>query len=416
MKNEFEITLRMLKTMKIKPNYSELERKYGVSRQTISKYDKGYKGKPKTRNKKSIFDKYEEEISEKLKIEGVTIKGVYVYFANKYSDFGKESNFRKFVLKKKLKPKKIKKVHPRFETDKGEQLQVDWKEDIQMTSKNGELLEFNILTTTLGYSRLHNFEYSKTRTREDLKRCLVNTFEYMNGVPKEILFDNMSTVVDINKRKVNSEFETFVKDMGSKVKLCKPHSPETKGKDESANRFIAWLLPYNEEFEDENELMEIIANIRDYVNLQKNQTTMIEPILLFNNEKEYLLPLPNKNVIDSYLKNRKKVTVSDDFLVYHKGNRYSVPPKYINQSVVLEQIENKLYIYSNKNIIMMHDIVENENKQIKYNPDHYIEGLKASMKYFTEDEIIKKAEKNLELFENLNQTIIKKNTRDKSGS
>lgn len=44
-----------------------------------------------------------------------------------------------------------------------------------MISKHGELFEFNIFSTTLGYSRLHNFIYSKTKTREDVERCLMTT-------------------------------------------------------------------------------------------------------------------------------------------------------------------------------------------------------------------------------------------------
>ena len=50
------------------------------------------------------------------------------------------------------------------------------------------------------------------------------------------------------------------------VKLCKPRFPETKGKDETVNKFMAWLIPYNHEFEDEEELIRIIKNIRDKVN------------------------------------------------------------------------------------------------------------------------------------------------------
>lgn len=76
---------------------------------------------------------------------------------------------------------------------------------------------------------------------------LMTTFKFMGGVPKCMLTDNMRAVVDINenKRKVTPEFNQFAKDMGTTVKLCKPRFPETKGKDETANKFMAWLIPYN---------------------------------------------------------------------------------------------------------------------------------------------------------------------------
>lgn len=392
--------------MKIKPNYSELEREYGISRQTISKYDNGYAGKSKTRFKKSVFDKYSDEIREKFAIKGVTIKSLYMYLANRYNDFGKESNFRKYVEKNNLKPEKLKKPHPRYQTKRGQQLQVDWKEDIEMISKHGEIFKFNILTTTLSFSRLHNFEYSRTKSREDLIRCLIETFKYINGIPEHMLFDNMSTVIDINTKKLNTEFSEFVKDMGSKIRLCRPRMPETKGKDESANRFIAWLKPYNHEFEDENELVKIIENMRDQVNLEKNQTTMVEPILLFEKEKEYLKPLPCMKVLESYKNNRIKVKVNEDFMIYFKGKRYSVPCKYINQYVAVEQIENKLQIYFNRELIMLHTIAEKNNKNIIYNESHYIEGFRNILPYLSDNEIERRAKENLEAFEDLHNATV----------
>ena len=44
--------LIIIKTMDLKPNFSELSRKYGYDRRTVKKYYDGYEGKPKTREKK----------------------------------------------------------------------------------------------------------------------------------------------------------------------------------------------------------------------------------------------------------------------------------------------------------------------------------------------------------------------------
>ena len=104
--------------------------------------------------------------------------------------------------------------------------------------------------------------------------------------------------------------------MGTSVTLCKPRSPETKGKDETANKFMNWLIPYNHEFEDEEELIRIIEKIRNKVNSTVNQTTNVPPILLFEKEKEYLSPLPNTRVMSSYLVNVEKSKVYPDSLIY----------------------------------------------------------------------------------------------------
>ena len=386
--------LEIMKTLGIKPNFSELERAFGIERHTIKKYYDGYEGKSTIRNKPSKLDKYYDEIKSKIGLCGINQMGLYQYIFEKDNSIGTYSNFKKYLSKHNLKPSKSSKVHLRFETSPGEQLQFDWKENIKMISKHGELFEFNIFSATLGYSRLHNFVYSKTKTREDLQRCLMTTFKFVGGVPQCILTDNMRAVVDINgnKRKINPEFNQFAKDMGTTIKLCKPRSPQTKGKDETANKFMAWLIPYNHEFEDEEELIKIIDNINKKVNSIVNQTTNVTPILLFQKEKEYLAPLPNNRIMNSYLANVEKSKVYPDSLIYYKGKRYSVNPKYIGQFVQAKQIDNILYIYHNKQIIATHEI---NDKLINYSPEHYSEGLKLTMPYKNKDDIDNYTKENL---------------------
>ena len=392
--------LEIMKTLGIKPNFSELERNFKINRHTIKKYYEGYEGKKETRNRASKLDKYYDEIKSKINLIGITQKGLYEYLYEKDNKIGTYSNFKKYLTKHNLKPNKSQKVHLRYETDPGDQLQFDWKEDIRMISKHGEIFEFNVFSVTLGYSRMHNFVYSKTKTREDVERCLITTFKYFSGVPKSLLTDNMRAIVDINgtKRKINPEFNQFAKDMGTDIKLCKPRSPETKGKDETANKFMSWLIPYNNEFENEEELIQIIENIRNKVNSTVHQTTNVPPILLFQKEKEYLLPLPSNKIMLSYLENVEKTKVYPDSLIYYKGKKYSVSPKYINQYVQVKQTDNILYIYHNKQLIATHEI---NLKLINYAKEHYVEGLKITMPYREKSDIERYANDNLKRLDKL---------------
>lgn len=392
--------LEIMKTLGIKPNFSELERNFEINRHTIKKYYDGYEGKKKIRNKSSKLDKYYDEIKSKINLIGITQKGLYEYLYEKDNKIGTYSNFKKYLTKHNLKPNKSQKVHLRYETDPGDQLQFDWKEDIRMISKHGEIFEFNVFSATLGYSRMHNFVYSKTKTREDVERCLITTFKYFSGVPKHLLTDNMRAVVDIKgtKRKINPEFNQFAKDMGADIKLCKPRSPETKGKVETANKFMSWLIPYNNEFENEEELIQIIENIRNKVNSTVHQTTNVPPILLFQKEKEYLLPLPSNKVMLSYLESMEKTKVYPDSLIYYKGKKYSVSPKYINQYVQVKQTNNILYIYHNKQLIATHEI---NLKLINYAKEHYVEGLEITMPYKEKGDIERYANDNLKRLDKL---------------
>lgn len=390
--NELKQELLIMKTLEIKPNYSELSRKYGFDRRTIKKYHNGYEGKCTNRNKGSILDEIKDEIKEKLSLPGATIMGTYQYFT-KEKNIKTYSNFYKYVIKNKLKPEKKNKVHLRFETEFGKQLQFDWKEDIKMVSKYGESFEFNIFSATLGASRLHIFLYSRNKTKIDVQRCLVKTFRYIGGIPEELLTDNMSSIVDTKTKKFRKEFLSFVKDMGTKAKKCKVRHPYTKGKDESANRFMSWLIPYNNEFEDEEELIKIIEEINEKVNRQINSSIGTSPIMLFKKEKEYLQSLPNEEIQQQYLEETIRVTVTNESLFYYKKRRYSVPSKFINKILDVQEDNNKLYVYYNKELITIHQISE---KNINYKKEHYIEGLSQSLKNLEQEEIEKLAKENLE--------------------
>ena len=181
--------------------------------------------------------------------------------------------------------------------------------------------------------------------------------------------------------------------MGTKAKKCKVRHPYTKGKDESANRFMSWLIPYNNEFEDEERLIKIIKEINKKVNQQINSSIGTTPIMLYQKEKEYLHPLPNEKVRKQYLEETTRVKVTNESLFYYKKRRYSVPIKFINTTLEIQEDNNKLYVYYNRDLVTVHEISE---KNINYKEEHYIEGLSKVLKSIEQEDIEKLAKENLE--------------------
>lgn len=208
----------------------------------------------------------------------------------------------------------------------------------------------------------------------------------------------MSSIVNTNTKKFLEEFKQFAKDFGFKAKKCKVRSPQTKGKVESANRFVSRLVPYNGEFEDELGLIKIINQITEEVNNEKNQTTQVKPIILLQKEKEYLSPLPNKDIIEFYLEYMKPAKVHNDSMIYHKGKRYSVPKEFVNKTLKIKELDNKLYIYNNTDLIRIHTI---DDKIINYNKQDYEEIMEEKIKYKENSDIEAFTMKNLEALENL---------------
>lgn len=122
-------------------------------------------------------------IKEKLEIVGITYIGIYNFLVSEKGYAGSYSNFKAYIKSRKLsKPRHQNTTHVKFETPKGKQLQVDWKEDISIITKHGEVIKFNLFAATLGYSRLHYFVYSESRTEESFIRCLLDTIYHIGGV------------------------------------------------------------------------------------------------------------------------------------------------------------------------------------------------------------------------------------------
>lgn len=400
----------MFKNENIKPNFSELERTYNVSRKTIRKYyNNGSLPEKQTRIKGSKLDAYKEEIIYKVNIPGITYKAAFEYFKDKYPNekaFNSITTFRWYCNYRLniFRTKKDSLPHPRFETPPGKQLQVDWKEDLEMISKYGEVFKFNLFVATYGYSRYHLWVYSPSRTTDDFLRCLIDVLNNSGGCPKEVLTDNMSAVVSIQngKKKKHPIIKAFEKDTGIRIRLTKTRSPQTKGKTESSNRFTQWLKPYNGEFENEEELINLIKHINTKINNETNQTTKIPPTVLFNKEKETLNPLTNRIVLESYLTKSISQIVPSTCLVYYEGSEYSVPVSLINKRVKLTKINQKLYIYFNTELISIHNL---SDKAINYQTDHYLQSLKSHIP--DEEKLLHTVQQNLALFDSLSKKGIK---------
>lgn len=391
--------LRIMKELKIMPNFSALSRKYGIDRHTIRKYY-DVDGIPlhKSRKKESVWEPYYEEVVELLDRPGITKNAIYMYLVNKYPHMYEYtySGFKSFTLRKGMIIKPNTTPHVLFETAPGVQIQTDWKESLKMPLTTGEVINFNVYSATLGYSREHVFIYSPTKTEDDFVRCTIEVFRRLGGTTDELVTDNMSAIVTIQGRNriIHPRVKQFMEDINVKLKLCKAKSPQTKGKDENSNKFLSWLIPYQGKLNNEMELIHIIENvITSQANAQINTGTGLAPHVLFKKEKEYLKPLNNKVLLDSYINNRTIVNaVPATLLVYFEGNRYSVPKELIGQKVELQKISNKLYIYHKKELIAIHTISQ---QKINYDEKHYKDALSVTLRKHQELDIDEMAQKNL---------------------
>ena len=228
-------------------------------------------------------------------------------------------------------------------------------------------------------------------------------FIYYEGVPKELLFDNMKTVVDksrtqFNKPVYNEKLYEFSKDAGFIAKSCMAYRPKTKGKVETLARIVNRLKVYNNEFKTISELIEIVKKLNKEINEEIQATTKEKPIERFKKEKEYLNPLPRIEVLETYFKEKVLVRkVPKNCLITYEGLKYSVSPAVAGKSVTLVRQDDNLYIYYNQNLISSHSIT---GKPINYNESDYKEILKYS--FIKEKDIERICQDNLDIFDKLN--------------
>ena len=264
-------------------NKTELARRFDCDPRTIDRYIKISKGEilPKTSRRvyTSKLDDYKEIIIDKVDKFGCTAMSVYKFIQGKgYS--GKYSIVADFV--RQHKATETKKATIRYETNPGLQAQVDWKEDMKLVNRKGEVYVVNIFLMVLGYSRYKYLAITSDRSQETLFDCMTSAFKHFGGVPREILFDNMKTVVDQSRSSFtrtvfNQKFEYYAKDIGFKPVACQPYRPQTKGKVEAMAKLVERLRAYNEEFYTWNDLVNISRNFMDDINEDVSQGSGLIP-------------------------------------------------------------------------------------------------------------------------------------------
>ena len=330
-------------------NKSELARRLNCDPRTVNRYLKIQSGEiaPKKSNRiyKSVLDDYKTTIKDKVDTYGATAMAAYKFIQKKgYS--GKYSTVAAFI--KNHKNEEITKATIRFETAPGLQAQVDWKEELTMISKHGEVFKVNIFLMVLGYSRMKFLHLTTDRTQATLFLCMIEAFKYFEGIPHEILFDNMKTVIDRSKStfsnvEFNKTFKYFADDLGFKPIACRAYRPQTKGKAEALAKLTNRLVVYNEEFESYSELENIVKSFNEEINNEVSQATNEVPLLRFEKEKEYLKPLPPMDMLLSYISCEKVYTVTKESMIKYKGKKYSVPTKYIGKKLNITETGGKLH-------------------------------------------------------------------------
>lgn len=257
----------------------------------------------------------------------------------------------------------------RFETEPGEQGQVDWGE-VWVPFVTGRT-KVHVFVMTLGYSRRAWAEGYENERMSSLLAAHEHAFAHFGGRPAELLYDRMRTVTikpEAEKAKWNPTFESFFRHWGFEPRLCRAYRAQTKGKVESGVKYVKRNFIPGRVFTDLADFNDqLVAWLAEVADLRVHGTTHEPPIERFAREAGALVRTLDQPSFFQAL--RRERVVADDWLVSIDANRYSVPWRLIGKTVSVVRVGARWQILHGGDVVAEHPVLTGRH-QVQVDPTH----------------------------------------------
>jgi transposase len=189
----------------------------------------------------------------------------------------------------------------RFETEPGEQMQVDFT--VIRRGKDPLLA----LVATLGWSRATYVVFSRREDSAAWCGGIEKALRYFGGTPRKLLFDNAKTIIldrDVygpGEHRWNPALLALAERYGFTPKVCRPYRAQTKGKVERFNHYLknSFVVPLAASLKQVDLLLNVeVANSKigpwliEIANARVHATTGEVPQYRLDSEVHHLLALP----------------------------------------------------------------------------------------------------------------------------
>jgi transposase len=211
----------------------------------------------------------------------------------------------------------------------GQQVQVDFGQtvvkDIQGNNKRLYFIAF-----VLSHSRYKYVEWLDRPFRTaDVIRMHENAFEYFEGMPKEIVYDQdalLAVSENAGDLIMTSEFTKYHQARQFYIYLCRKSDPESKGKIEQVVKFVKNNYSKNRIFgnlADWN--LSCHAWLKRTGNYKVHHNTKKRPSEVHALEKQHLTKVSGTYLFENVLVPSITRMIQKDNVIRYEGNRYSVP-------------------------------------------------------------------------------------------
>lgn len=281
---------------------TEIAELLGMSRRTIYRWIKSgeldrdldepprYRPRPQKARK---LDPYREYVRQRLE-ELPDLTATRLFREIQASGYiGGYTQLKEYVRAVRPRPPETPVI--RFETPPGRQAQVDFAHFRLPWGRRYALL------VVLGYSRTLWFQYVPRQDMATLMSGLEAAFHYFGGVPEELLFDQMRSVIVRDLRPEggalveNAEFLRFAAHWDFRPRACRPYRAQTKGKVERPIRYIRQDFFYGRSFAGDADLNEQALHwLRTVANVRLHGTTGERPVDRIEVEQTHFRPLAER--------------------------------------------------------------------------------------------------------------------------
>jgi transposase len=356
----------------------------GISRQSVKKYCQGdthpderksYNRFPMVITKEVqafILSCFEEDRTENLKKQKHTAKRIYDRLVSEKSFTGGSSTVRAAVnaLRQTVYTPAQCDIPLSFEP--GEAIQIDWGECTVYL--DGERTKLNFFCGRLCYSCDIFVQVYKSANLESFLEAQLKMFNYFNGIPRRIIFDNAKVAVKDGfglHAKPQDKYLSFSAHYAFTHDFCNPAKGNEKGLVENlvgyARRNFMVPVPRVKSIEDLNN--SLIQSCLAYRTEHKIATRNNPVSVMYHEELQVLNPIPRY----SFDTSRSKVAKVDDFsTVRYEKNNYSVPTQYLRKDITIKGYANQVYLLHNGTEIASYTRCYEKN-QTKYQLEHYID-------------------------------------------
>ena len=257
----------------------------------------------------------------------------------------------------------------------GEQIEVDWAGSTAkiVNPENGEVIPAYLFVASMSYSQ---FTYIEAFLKRDLTAWIqahVHLFNFLGGVPKVIVPDNLRTGVQKadwyspeiqrNYRELAEHYDTVV--LPARVRMPRDKAI-VEGNVGNISTAILAAIRHITCFSLE-ELNELLWEKLDIFNHRKFQKKDGSRATWFQEEKDLLLPLPK---VPYELSSWHEATVQFNYHIALNHMHYSVPYEYIKRKVQIKCTVGTVDIYDQGRRIASHQKLYGRKGQYSTVPEH----------------------------------------------